>query len=106
VNFFLDHDVPDGLSHLLEHLGHRVHRLRDALPRRASDTDALEYALDHGLILITCNRDDFLRLVRGRPHHGIVILIRRRSRAAERAALLRLIESAGPEGLGGNINFA
>jgi hypothetical protein len=33
-------------------------------------------------------------------------MIRRRSRAAERAALLRLIERAGAEGLADNINFA
>ena len=106
MNFLLDHDVPDELSYLLEHLGHRVNRLRDVLPREAPDAAALEYAFHHGLIVITCNRNHFLRLARDRPHHGIVIVIRRRSRAAERAALLRLIEGAGPEGLGGNINFA
>ena len=106
MNFLLDHDVPDELSYLLEHLGHRVDRLRDVLPRTVSDAEALEYAFDHGLIVITCNRDDFLRLVRDRPHGGIVIVIRRRSRAAERAALLGLVERAGPEGLQGNINFA
>ena len=94
MNFLLDHDVPDELSYLLEHLGHQVDRLRDVLPRKASDAAALEYAFHRGLIVITCNRDDFLRLGRARPHHGIVIVIRRRSRAAE------------PEGLAGNINFA
>jgi predicted nuclease of predicted toxin-antitoxin system len=106
VNFLLDHDVPDDLSYLLEHLGHRVVRLREALPRTASDAEVLAHAADHGLVVITCNRDDFLRLVGDRPHGGIVIVIRRRSRAAERAALLRLVESAGPEGLRGNVNFA
>ena len=106
MNFLLDHDVPDELSYLLEHLGHRVDRLRDVLPRTASDAEALEYAVDHDLIVITCNRADFLRLARDRPHRGIVVVIRRRSRAAERAALLHLVERAGPEGLGGNINFA
>jgi hypothetical protein len=40
------------------------------------------------------------------PDELVVIVIRRRSRAAERAALLRLVEGAGPEGLRGNINFA
>jgi hypothetical protein len=66
----------------------------------------LDYAFQHNLIVITCNRDDFLRLAREHPHHGIVIVIRRRSRAAERASLLRLVESAGAEGLADNINFA
>jgi predicted nuclease of predicted toxin-antitoxin system len=77
--------------------------LRDVRPRTASDAEALEYAVDHDLIVITCNRDDFLRLARDQPHRGIVVVIRRRSRAAERAALLRLVERAGPEGLVGNI---
>lgn len=38
-------------------------------------------------------------------HHGIVILIRRRTRAAERAALFSLIERAGESGLTANINL-
>ena len=106
MNFLLDHDVPDELSYLLEHLGHHVDRLRDVLSRTSSDAATLEYAVEHGLIVITCNRADFLQLARDRPHCGIVIVVRRRSRAAERAALLRLVEGAGPEGLSGNINFA
>jgi predicted nuclease of predicted toxin-antitoxin system len=76
------------------------------LPRETSDAAVLDYAFDRDLIVVTCNRDDFLQLARARPHHGIVIVIRRRSRAAERAALLRLLESAGAEGLADNINFA
>ena len=97
MNFLLDNDVPEDLSHLLEHLGHLVSRVREVLPREASDTAVLDYAFRHDLIVITCNRDDFLRLGRERPHHGIVIVIHRRSRAAERAALLRLVERAGPK---------
>jgi len=41
-----------------------------------------------------------------RSHHGIVIVIRRRSRAQARAALLRLRERATRTGLANNINFA
>lgn len=82
MNFFLDNDVPEELSYLLEHLGHQVSRV------------------------LTCHRDDFLQLARERSHHGIVIVIRRRSRAAERAAVLRLVERAGAEGLADTINFA
>jgi len=48
----------------------------------------------------------FLRLAPIKPHHGIVILVRRRTRASERAALLNLIERAGESGLSININFA
>ena len=81
-------------------------RVRKLLLREVSDTAVLDCAFYHGLIVITCNRDDFLQLAQERPHHGIVIVIRRRSRAAERAALLRLIESAGAAGIVDNINFA
>jgi len=76
------------------------------LARTTSDTDILGYAFRKNLLVITCNRDDFLALAQSVPHRGIIILIRRRSRAAERAALLRLLERAGPTGLADNINFA
>lgn len=80
--------------------------LRQALPEDCPDEAVLNFAFDRGGILITCNRDDFLRLARIKPHHGIVIVVRRRTRAAERAALLNLIERAGESGLTANINFA
>lgn len=51
-------------------------------------------------------RDDFVALGSERSHHGIVVVIRRRSRGQERAALLRLIERATEKGLAYNINFA
>jgi len=104
--FLFDDDVPDDLSYLLTHLGHRVTFLRDALPRDTLDAAVLEYAVRHGLILVTCNRDDFLALGSQRPHPGIVIVIRRRSRAHERAALLGLLERATDTGLTNNSNFA
>ena len=55
---------------------------------------------------MTCNRDDFIELAERQPHHGIVVIVRRKTRAAERAALFRLLERAGDTGLQGNINFA
>jgi hypothetical protein len=39
-------------------------------------------------------------------HCGIIILIRRRSQALERAALVRLLDEAGEAGIRDNINFA
>ncbi len=56
--------------------------------------------------MITCNRDDFLKLAAKGPHLRLIILIRRRSPQAECANLLRLIRKAGEQGLQGNINFA
>jgi hypothetical protein len=61
---------------------------------------------DHRCVLVTCNRNDFIRLAELQPHHGIVVVIRRLTRVAERAALFRRLERAGDVGLQGNINFA
>ena len=106
MKFLLDHDVPDDLSYLLEELTHQVVLLRKVLPEDASDESVLQFAHDNNCVLLTCNRDDFLQLAKHKPHHGIIVVIRRRTRAAERAALFRLLDSAGEAGLKGNINFA
>jgi predicted nuclease of predicted toxin-antitoxin system len=106
VKFLLDHDVPEDLTYLLRELGHDVVRPLDVLASEAADSLVLQFAHEHGCILVTCNRDDFIELAQHYPHHGIVVIIRRRTRAAERAALFRLLERAGETGLQGNINFA
>lgn len=106
MKFLFDHDMPDDLGHVLRELGHTVVLLRQVLPRTTPDPAVLAYTTAHGLILVTCNRDDFLALAPTRPHSGLVVLFRRKSRTAERAALVRLIETAGEPGLSGHINFA
>jgi predicted nuclease of predicted toxin-antitoxin system len=106
VNFLLDHDVPERIADVLHASGHEVVRLRQILSCEASDSDVLGEAHQRGAVLITCNRDDFLSLARAQPHSGIVVLIRRRSRIAECAALLKLIDRSGGEGMKDNINFA
>jgi predicted nuclease of predicted toxin-antitoxin system len=106
VRFLLDQDVPEDLTYLLRELNHEILRLRDVLPTQATDPAVLQFAHDHDCLLMTCNRDDFIRLTKTQPHRGIVIIVRRKTRAAERAALLRLLERAGESGLSGNINFA
>ena len=106
MKFLLDHDVPDDLSHFIGHLGHEVLLLRRVLAGDSSDETVLQFANELDCVLLTCNRDDFLKLATSKPHQGIVIVIRRRTRAAERAALLRLLERAGETGIRNNINFA
>jgi hypothetical protein len=59
-----------------------------------------------GLRTFLRNRDDFIKLAETQRHRGIVVIIRRKTRAAERAALLRLLERAGESGLKDNITFA
>lgn len=106
MNFFLDHDVPADVGRVLRLKGHTVELLRESLPRDADDLTALRHATSRQRIVITCNRRDFLALAAIEPHPGIIVLIRRRSRPAECAAVLRLIERAGEGGLRKNINFA
>ncbi len=106
MRFLLDHDVPDDLSYLLEQLGHTVTLLRKVLPGDSPDEAVLQFAHERGCVLLTCNRDDFLHLAATKPHQGIVIVIRRKTRGQERAALLQLLERAGETGLIANVNFA
>jgi predicted nuclease of predicted toxin-antitoxin system len=106
VKFLLDHDVPDDLSYLLRQLGHDVTLLRTALPHDSSDEAVFRFAYEAGCVLLTCNRDDFLDLAAAQPHHGVVIVIRRRTRGEERVALFRLLDRAGETGLKSNVNFA
>ena len=106
MKFLLDNDVPEDLSYLLKQLEHEVALVRTALPESASDESVLQLAHESDCVLLTCNRDDFLDLAVRKPHYGIIIVIRRRTRAAERAALVRLLERAGETGLRDNLNFA
>jgi hypothetical protein len=93
-------------SFLPVQLGHEVTFLRQALPADSPDDAVLDISYGRGCILITCNRDYFLRLARIKPHHRIIIVIRRRKRTAERAAILSLIKRAGPSGIPANIDLA
>ena len=106
MRFFLDHDVPRQIGEVLARHGHDVALLKTELPPTSEDEEVLFHAIQTGRVLITCNRDDFLKLVRDRRHPGLVILIRRNSSVAEQGHLLRLLEMAGESGLAGNVNFA
>ncbi|MEO8621649.1 MAG: DUF5615 family PIN-like protein [bacterium] len=101
-----DHDVPDEFRFSLESLGHVVTRLRFVLPPDSTDAAVLVHAAEEKLVLVSCNRLDFLELAKNAPHHGIILLFRRRTRLAERAALIQLVTQAGEPGIVGNINFA
>jgi predicted nuclease of predicted toxin-antitoxin system len=106
VTFFLDHDVPDDLARWLRHRGHRVTCLREVLPTTATDAEAWEWARAQGAVFVSCNRKDALALRPEGEHPGIVILVRRRTRQAEIAAMQRRLTGAGEHGLVNNINFA
>jgi predicted nuclease of predicted toxin-antitoxin system len=106
VTFLFDHDVADEVAQMLRYWEHEVILLRKVLPITASDPEIFAYACDRGVLMVTCNRDDFLELAATRKHPGLIVLIRRRTHQAEAAHLLKLIENAGEVGLRGNINFA
>jgi predicted nuclease of predicted toxin-antitoxin system len=106
VRFFLDHDVPAEVARVLRVEGHDVVELREVLNIESSDEQVFAYAIAQGMLMVTCNRDDFLNQAAAQANPGLIILIRRRTRQAECAHLLALIDRAGELGLGGNINFA
>jgi predicted nuclease of predicted toxin-antitoxin system len=106
VKFLFDHDVPDDLAYAVRASGHEVQLLRTVLPVTTPDDDILRLAGERDEVLITCNRDDFLAAARHILHVGLIVVIRRRSRAQERAALIRLLDQVGQTGIRHNINFA
>ena len=106
--FFLDHDVPADVARVLRSAGYHVDLLKERLPTTTGDSEVFEFAVGEGMIMVTCNRDDFLELAKKREGNfpGLIVLIRRRSRLQECANLLKLIERAGEPGIAGNILFA
>jgi predicted nuclease of predicted toxin-antitoxin system len=106
VRFLLDNDVPDTIARVLSEARHDVLLLRLVMSKKSSDSAVFDYAVANELILITCNRDDFIPLANARTHQGLIVSIRRRTRIAECANLLRLLDTATESGLTANINFA
>ena len=69
MKFLLDQDVPEDLTYLLRELNHEVLRLRDVLPPEAADSAVLKFADEHDCLVMTCNRDDFIKLAETQHHH-------------------------------------
>ena len=80
--------------------------LREVPPTTATDSDAWQWAVTHDTVFVSCNRNDVLALRPEGQHPGIIILVRRRTRQAEIAAMQKLLTGAGKQGSGNNINFA
>ncbi len=111
MRFLLDHDVPDEVGQVLRYWQHDVQRLREILPVTTTDAAIFDFARREQRILLSCNRDHFLKLARDasskdQPFAGLIILIRRRTRQSECAHLLSLLRRAGMSGLSGNVNLA
>ena len=106
MRFLLDQDVPEDLTYLLRELNHEVLRLRDVLPPEVADFCRPRVCSRARLFIADLQSQHFLKLAETTPHRSIIVVIRRKTRAPERAALLRLLERAGEGGLRDNINFA
>jgi len=106
MTFLLDHDVPIEAARLLRREGHSAVRIVECLPVTTPDAEVFAHAKGQGWLMVTCNRRDYLPLTKAGPHPGLIVLIRRKTRQAECARLLRLLRNAGESGLAGNVNFA
>lgn len=107
MKFLCDHDVATDVARVLRARGHEVTELREVLPPDTPDAAVWAHACAQGLILITCNRADFLALARvTATHPGLILLFRRHTHQAEAGRLLALLANAGEQGLANNINFA
>jgi len=99
VKFLVDEDVPVEVARSLQQAGHETALVAEVL-------GIWHHALRNGFIVVTCNRQDFLRLAGAAPETGLIILNRRRTRQAESRHVLDLLSRAGESGLSMNINIA
>ena len=106
MRFLVDEDVAVEVFRCLQQQGHEVHLVFDALGPRTPDERVWEHAIRSEAIVVTCNRDDFLKLAGTAPQTGLLIVNRRRTRQAECRKVLELLRTAGESGLQRNINFA
>ena len=106
MRFLLDEDVPVEVGRCLEQAGHELWPVPEVLGVSTEDSDIWRFAVMASAIVVTCNRQDFLKLAGTMPETGLIVLNRRRTRQAECQHLLKLLRTAGESGLTGNINFA
>ena len=106
MKFLLDEDVAVEIVRCLQQQGHETQLVFETPGPRTPDHHVWEHAIRTDAILVTCNRDDFLKLAGTAPETGLIIVNRRRTRQAECRKVLDLLRNAGEAGLRKNINFA
>lgn len=106
MRLLVDEDVPLEVARCLCESGHEALLVADVLGMQTDDADLWSHAIHTAAVVVTCNRQDFLKLAGAAPGTGLIILNRRRTRQAECGHILRLVAGAGEEGLKNNINFA
>lgn len=70
MKFLLDEDVAVDLDRCLRQNGHETVRVAEILGFRTDDADIWDHACREKLIVITCNRQDFLELAGTAPETG------------------------------------
>ena len=78
ASLYIDKDITSRLAPALRQRGFEAIAAHEAGLKTDDDELHLTYATERGMILLTSNRDDFIRLARKwatdkRQHHGIVI---------------------------------
>lgn len=106
MKFLIDEDVAIEVVRFLRRSGHQVEEVFDVLGSATPDPAIWQHAVQTGAIVITCNRDDFLKLAGEDPATGLIVLNRRRTRQSECNHISALLARAGETGLAFNINFA
>lgn len=81
MRFLLDEDLPPKAAEVARGMGLDVASVHESARTGMSDEHQLAFAASVGRILVTRNRDDFIRLTRsffatGRAHAGILIVSR------------------------------
>ena len=95
MKFLVDEDVAVEVFRCLQQQGHEAQLVFDALDPRTPDERVWEHAIRSEAIVVTCNRDDFLKLAGQSPATGLIIVNRRRTRQAECRKVMELLRSAG-----------
>jgi len=79
MRFLLDEDVAPAVAEIARRQGLDVSSVHELDRRQRSDEEQLRFAAAQGQVLITRNRDDFIRLTvaffqAGEPHGGVLII--------------------------------
>lgn len=81
MKILLDEDLPPVVAEVLRGLGYDASSVHEIGRRGLTDEEQLVFAASEGRVLVTRNRDDFLRLSVDffqalRPHQGVLIVPR------------------------------